>query len=483
MTRGRLAVHAHLYQPSRVDPFSGLVPADPSAAPFHDWNARIAAECYRPIAERGTLAFASFDLGPTLSGWLSDAEPDVLGGIVAADRASGGAMAQGFHHAILPLASDRDRRTEIRWALRDAEWRLGRRPDGFWLPETAVDRATLLDLAEAGVRYTILAPWQATGTIDPRRPYRVDLGSGRSIMVAFFDADLSAAISFDPGTTVDADRFARERVVPRFDDGTGHDGDQVDGMAPIVLIATDGELYGHHQPFRDLFLDRLVRAREEGDDPGYESVVLADVLREADPASLPSATVADDTSWSCHHGILRWSGGCACVEDGRWKASLRTALDGLAAAIDRVLEATVGDATDAWALRDAYVDVLLGAEGRERFAARWLPAMTDELRGGVLRVLEASRWRLAMYASDGWFWEDPARPETSQVLRSAARAARLADPDGRLGLERTLIAGLAPIVSQETGLRGAALYARALSETGRPAPEPGSAAGLGPVGP
>ena len=52
MSRGRLVVHGHFYQPLRVDPFSGTVPADPSAAPFENWNARVAAECYRPNAER-----------------------------------------------------------------------------------------------------------------------------------------------------------------------------------------------------------------------------------------------------------------------------------------------------------------------------------------------------------------------------------------------------------------------------------------------
>ncbi|HXI79708.1 MAG TPA: glycoside hydrolase, partial [Verrucomicrobiae bacterium] len=155
MSRGRLAVHAHFYQPSRLDPWTGRVPTEPSAAPFHDWNERVNAECYRPNAERGTLAHISFDLGPTLASWLATADPGTHGRFVADGSA---AIAQAYHHTILPLASAADRRTEIAWGARDFELRFGRRPRGMWLPETAVDVPTLRALADAGITFTILAP-------------------------------------------------------------------------------------------------------------------------------------------------------------------------------------------------------------------------------------------------------------------------------------------------------------------------------------
>ena len=170
-------------------------------------------------------------------------------------------MAQPFHHTILPLATLADRRTEIRWGLRDFERRFGRRPTGLWLPETAVDLATLSLLVDEGVTHTILAPWQLAGEgLDTRRPYRVEVGDGRSIVVVAYDGGLSASVSFETDATTDADRFARERVVPRLSEWI--DGD--DGPTPFALIATDGELYGHHQPYRDFFLQRLVRAGGPG---------------------------------------------------------------------------------------------------------------------------------------------------------------------------------------------------------------------------
>jgi hypothetical protein len=481
--RGRLVVHAHFYQPLRVDPFSGRVPADPAAAPFHDWNARIDAECYRPNAERGTLARISYDVGPTLEGWLATNAPASAAGFVAGDRppapaasaatdaaSHGNAIAQAFHHTILPLASAADRRTEIRWGLRDFQVRFGRPSEGLWLPETAVDLPTLRVLAEVGVRYTILAPWQSVDTnIDTRRPYRVDLGGGRAITVAFYDAGLSAAVSFEPAATGDADRFARERVATRLA-GTPFP----DGETGLIVIASDGELYGHHQPFRDLFLQRLVAPGPAVPDRGFDIANLATALLEPPGRVLRTTRIAERTSWSCHHGVARWGWECPDAADGRWKAPLRAALDRLAAGIDAATDSSFGTlsrAPDRLAARDAYVDVVIGAETPDAFAARWLGGRVGApTRARFLGLLEAQRWRLAMYASDSWFWDDPIRPETRQNLRCAARAVRLVDATCGTRLERAFVADLGLFTSPGQGLDGAAIYRAALSEVGQPGP-------------
>ena len=194
------------------------MPLDPTAAPAHDWNERISADCYRPNAELGNLGAMSWDLGPTLAGWLEQRRPDRLSRVRRRRSRAPTGMAQPFHHTILPLASAADRRTEVRWGLRDFEVRFGRRPTGMWLPETAVDLATLRLLADEGIAHTILAPWQVDGgsCLDTRRPVRIDLGDGRSIVAVLYDGLLSAAVSFEPTATVDADAFVRDRLVPRF---------------------------------------------------------------------------------------------------------------------------------------------------------------------------------------------------------------------------------------------------------------------------
>ena len=189
MSRPSLVVHGHFYQPARIDPLTGVVPPDPTAAPARDWNARIAAECYRPNAVAGNLGRISWNVGPTLADWMQEGDPVAYQGFVDGDAGANG-LAQPYHHTILPLASIADRRTEIRWGLRDFEVRFGRRATGMWLPETAADSDTLRLLADEGVTHTILAPWQLAGDLDPRRPYRVDLGDGRSIVVVIYDAGL-----------------------------------------------------------------------------------------------------------------------------------------------------------------------------------------------------------------------------------------------------------------------------------------------------
>jgi hypothetical protein len=438
-----------------------------SAAPFRGWNERIDAECYRPNAERRNFARISFDMGPTLSGWLAEHDPATLARIVSDGT---GAMAQPFHHAILPLASLRDRRTEIRWGLRDFALRFGRRSEGLWLPETAMDRPTLRIAAAEGVRHTILAPWQAAEPeIDTRRAYRVDPGGGRSVVVAFYDRALSGAVSFQDEATADADRFARDWVAPRLS------GPLPLGVTePFVVVATDGELYGHHKPFRDLFLQRLVSAGPEVTDRGFDVVPLSDVVHEGPRLPLPLARVREGTSWSCHHGILRWSAECPCVVDGRWKAPLRAAFERLAGAIDAttdgLLRAAHIDPADFWDARDRYVDVIVGAADPDAFATDMPGAPARKARRRLLLdLLDAQRWRLAMFASDGWYWDDPAREETRHILRCAAKAVRTIDPLAGSRLEERLLEDLSLLSSAARRMDGAAIYRAALDEVGQPA--------------
>jgi hypothetical protein len=466
VTRGHLAVHAHFYQPLRIDPWTGRVPEEPSAAPFHDWNARIAAECYRPNAVRGNLERISWNLGPAIAAWLAEHDPETHARFVAAAR---NGIAQAFNHAILPLASAVDRRTEIRWGIRDFELRFGRRPSGMWLPETAVDLPTLRILAEEGIQFTILAPWQSVdSSIDTRHPYRVDLGDGASIVAIFYDAGLSTAVSFEPEATSDAHRFARERVAAR-----------LDGSAPagfegsLGVIATDGELYGHHQQFRDLFLEHLVAPMAGSSERAFEIASLTSAI-DGGADRYPAARIAERTSWSCHHGVARWSTECPDAYDGRWKGPLRAALDRLAGGIDEATEAAFGrtiGAPDPWQLRDDSVDVVVGHLDPAAFAADHLGGVADTGdRDRLMALLEAQRWRLAMFASDAWYWDDPIRPETKQVLRTAARAVRIVDQIAGTHLERRLVADLALFSSPSRRLDGAAIYRTALAEIGQPAP-------------
>ncbi len=479
-----LAIHGHFYQPDRRDPVSGCVPDDASAAPAPNWNERIATECYRPNAIAGNFTRIGWDAGPTLLLWLREAHPDVHAALAMAAAPSlpprvrsgrrpvgpsgRGAMAQGFHHAILPLAIDRDRRTEIIWGTEDFALRFGRAPEGFWLPECVVDLATLRDLADAGISYVILAPWQAADWVDTRRPYRVELGEGRRIVVMFYDGGMSSDISFRDEASSNADRFMSEYVASRSET-------LPDGSEPIVLVATDGELYGHHKSYRDWFLRALPEAAERA---GVRLRTLGDIVAELDVAALPEVHINERTSWSCHHGALRWGETlvdaegvhrpgttCWCTGESDWKPALRVAFDRLADRLDRASEDFfTARGLDFWAIRDRYAPVAAGFADPDAFA--WAAVAGSPIAGDpdatllVRDLLDAARSRLAMFTSCAWFWDDPSRPETLACLRYAAHALATVRRITGVDAEPELLADLAVIRSLRTGESGDDLYRR-----------------------
>lgn len=454
MINRSFCIHGHFYQPPREDPLTGIIPHEIGAAPFPNWNERIHAECYRPNAELGNFERISFNLGPTLTAWMAKYDPATLGLIVGQDRENvnrfgiGNAIAQAYNHTILPLASYRDKVTQVAWGIAEFEHRYGRKPQGMWLPETAADTETLGVLAEQGIEFTILAPWQAnTYDLDPTEPYRVALPEGRSITVFFYHRDLSGAVSFNPAMTINADHFALYDLVSHF----SYEKDQR-GEPQFLLLASDGELYGHHQPQRDRFLARLVdgASAQAGMVPSFPGMWLQEFRVRR------SISLHEKTSWSCLHGVSRWMGNCACTPgDGRWKAHLRYALERLSSALDGLYQDHTGAfIADPWKMRDQYIRVMLADQPAEDYihemAGRRLPPETT-IR--IHLLLEAQRERQRMYTSCGWFFDDFDRIEPKNNLAYAAQAVRLARLATGVDLEPFILADLQRVASQRTRLR------------------------------
>src|SRR5205085_3918282 len=162
-------------------------------------------------------------------------------------NAHGSAIAQAYNHVILPLANARDKQTQVRWGIRDFEKRFGRKPEGMGLPETAVDVASLEALAAEGIAFTILEPHQAkpdSGPIDPTRPYRCTLPSGRSIAIFFYDGPISRAVAFE--RLLARGENLAHRLLAAFSESKT--------QTQLVNIATDGETYGHHHRYGDMAL-------------------------------------------------------------------------------------------------------------------------------------------------------------------------------------------------------------------------------------
>ena len=172
-------------------------------------------------------------------------------------------MAQAYNHLIMPLATSRDKRTQVLWGIRDFEHRFGRRPEGMWLPETAVDLESLDIMAAEGILFTVLAPRQASRVraiggewrdvsgegIDPKKPYLCRLPSGRTMALFFYDGPISHDLAFG-NLLANGELFAKRLVA----------GFSADAKGPeLVHIATDGETYGHHHRFGDMALAYALR--------------------------------------------------------------------------------------------------------------------------------------------------------------------------------------------------------------------------------
>jgi alpha-amylase/alpha-mannosidase (GH57 family) len=488
-----VCVHGHFYQPPRENPWLEVVEVQDSAAPYHDWNERITAECYAPNgASRITnqqneivrivnnYARMSYNFGPTLLKWMEDNARRTYRMVVDADRASAerysghsSAIAQVYSHIIMPLASERDARTQIRWGIADFEYRFGRKPEGMWLAETAVSRSVLGLMAAEGIKFTILAPhqcarvrklaaaqspvapsiprsgmggnedvqpWTETpnATVDTTHPYLVHLDEGRSIAVFFYDGPTSRAIAFE-GLLNSGEAFA-QRLVARFQPGapsTNNEQRTTDNAARLSHVATDGESYGHHHRYGEMALSYAMHLIETGAVPNPDSNSRVRLTNYAEfLAHFPptwEAEVVDDTSWSCVHGIERWRSDCGC-NGGRagwnqqWRGPLREALDYLRDSTAPLAEALAKPLLrDLWAARDAYVSVILDRAATNAFLARHSThTLTPAERVAALELMELERHTQLMYTSCGWFFDEVSGIETLQVIAYAGRVLQLA---------------------------------------------------------
>jgi alpha-amylase/alpha-mannosidase (GH57 family) len=476
-----VCIHGHFYQPPRENPWLETVETQDSAAPYHDWNERICAECYatngaaRIQNEENQItrivnnySRMNFNFGPTLLSWLRDNAPRTHRMIVDGERRSrrnykghSSAIAQVYNHIIMPLASERDRITQIRWGIADYQYHYGAPPDGMWLAETAADTETLELLAEHGIRFTLLAPHQcrrirglksgapapeaasqdgtsaaaASGTttiaepawigtpdasVDTTRPYLLRFKSGKSIAVFFYDGPASRAIAFE-GLLNSGENFVG-RLKAAFKDKP---------HAQLIHVATDGESYGHHHKHGEMALAYALRLLER--DKTVKLTNYGNFLAQFPPEY--ECEIVENTSWSCAHGVERWRSNCGC-NGGRagwsqeWRKPLRDALDVLRDAIAPLTEEAGAQLfKDVWVARNAYIAVILyrTQESADRFFLEFQKhKLSENERIRALALMEMQRHAQLMYTSCGWFFDDISGIETVQVIAYAARVLQLA---------------------------------------------------------
>ena len=465
-----ICVHAHFYQPPRENPWLEEIESQDSAYPHHDWNERVTSECYAPntashvLDATGRIAKLvdnysriSFNFGPTLLSWMETHAPEVYKAIIEADGKSrkrfsghGSAIAQAYSHLIMPLANSGDKRTQVIWGMKDFEHRFGRKPEGMWLPETAVDLETLDLMAGQGIKFTILSPYQARrvrrigdrrwrdvsgGKIDPKMPYSCKLPSGRTINLFFYDGPVAHDVAFG-GLLKSGEAFAK-RLLDLF---------PPDQKQPsIVHVATDGETYGHHFRFGDMALAYCLHHMESNN--LARITVYGEYLEKNPPKH--EVEIIENSSWGCAHGVERWKSDCGCKIgthprwNQRWRAPLREAMDWLRDALIPIYEKEMAHFTkDPWGARDDYIEVILDRSVRnvERFlSAHATRKLSREEKVKILKLLEMQRHSMLMYTSCGWYFNEISGIETVQVLWHAARAMQLAEDVSGSDLEPNFI--------------------------------------------
>ncbi len=452
-----ICIHGHFYQPPRENPWLESVELQDSAAPYHDWNERITFECYAPNASARLLdgegrierivsnySRISFNFGPTLLSWMKSMMPDIHDAIVEADKKSrdrfsghGCALAQCYNHMIMPLANRRDKYTQTLWGIHDFKHRFGRDPEGMWLAETAADDESLDVLAELGIKFTILSPYQAArvrplngndewadvngGKIDPSRPYLVKLPSGRTITIFFYDGPIARSVAFEH-LLANGEHFAN-RLMQTYGDSNED---------RLISNATDGESYGHHFHNGDMALAYALHVIESSADARLS--IYGEYLERHPPTD--EVQIHQGSAWSCSHGVGRWKEDCGCNSGGhagwnqRWREPLRNALDQLRDKLIEIHETAAAKfLKDPWAARNDYIEVILDRSPESIagfFSRHAVHEFNEAEQVAALRLLEIQRHAMLMYTSCGWFFDEISGPETVQVIQYAARAIQLA---------------------------------------------------------
>jgi len=452
----KICIHGHFYQPPREDPFSNYIPDETGAEPFRNWNERILFECYQPNAKARNFEKLSFNVGPTLFNWLADFDPEVSDMIIEQEQENyhrfgvGNGMAQGYNHLIMPLATLEDKITQVRWGIEDFYYRFGHKPDGLWLPETAVDLETLCVLSDFGIKFTILAPWQVIPEEASRGPFLIDLSNGREPFIVFtYDQELSTQVSFNPSATVNGDLFLDNLLHTR-----------PDNPNELVLIASDGELYGHHQPFRDYFLSYLMDGA--GARRNIEWTYPAKWLQEHEVTT--KARLVENSSWSCMHGVDRWKQACGCTPNATWKAALRDALDHTAEILDTLYIQTLSPIfPEPWELRHLYIEVLWGKRTLQDLCYQLSGRMLSQMELNVVQdLLSAQYERQRMFTSCGFFHDEFYRLEPQNNIAYAAKAVYLTERATGAELRSVVTELLKQVQSEKTSLRGDTVFSQTM---------------------
>lgn len=471
-----IIIHGHFYQPPREDPYTGVVPIQENAKPYDNWNEAIFATCYKPNSASRYLspdgrvdhiynnyARISVNIGQTLLDWADEAHPIFLKMLRRADAESmkryghTSFMAQAFNHTIMPLDSEHTKRIQTVWAIESFKKRFGHDPEGFWLAECAINDEVVDILSEYGIKFVVLAPWQANkidgiptqnGTMPCDRPFILKGKKGGEISAFFYNPEFSSGVSFGHMLR-DADAMFKslKDLKTKMED------------PDLISWATDGEIYGHHEPFGDMGLAALIRKIDESEE--FELDNFGSFLEKHPATEVATLSPGDEglgTSWSCMHGVGRWFRNCGCHTGGpdswnqKWRGPLRKAFNNLETSariiIDKETKRILGKDADYQKITLDYKVVVSHEKNVSEFIDG-LGIKEEQDKVALATLLEAFRNIMFSYTSCGWFFNDISGIEPRQNIAYGMYAAQLLNRFSKTDLCAQLLEDLKEAKSNE----------------------------------
>ncbi|NLI11022.1 MAG: DUF3536 domain-containing protein [Elusimicrobia bacterium] len=458
------SLHAHFYQPPRENPWTGEIGLQDSAFPYDNWNHRIFMECYLPnlygriknykgeiLETVNNYEYLNFNFGPTLLNWIENEYPYYYEKIIETAKrikekeGFSNIIAQSYNHTILPLDNFQNKVIQILWGIKDFHLRFGFYPEGFWLPEAAVNEDVLRILIDQKIKYVILAPYQIKNIRDLKTGNPVlrkdsspcifydktpqgEKIKERNIAIFPYEGELSRKAAFED-ITDNSSSFAS--AVSSFYRENEENG--------LVVLASDGETYGHHKKFADLTLSHAFKY--ELAKRGIETISLSKYLSLYPPKNeceLEPGLDKEGTAWSCSHGVRRWKGGCPCGDEGKydtlWRVPLRSAMQWLSAVADDIyIQYAPQYFSNPQKADEEFVNILTVKEIDNFFASN-LKEGADRKKAALL--LDIRKYSMFIFTSCGWFFNDISRIETKQNLKYAAKISEIASQFGFKGIDR-----------------------------------------------
>lgn len=401
--------HGHFYQPVRLNPFIWEVEQEDSAYPFNNWNERLSRECYIPNAYAhikdkdkvidiiNNYKYISFDTGYTLLFWLNENIRWLLEKKIKEGKTNG--LFLTFNHTILPLDPLFEKEAQVYWGKRSYEYFMGERAFGCWIPELAVDYETLEVLFKYNTEFVILAPHQVKNN---KKNYgKIRLKNGY-IKAFIYNEELSKDISFGELLN-DAKRLLD--IIKNYE-------------SELLLIATDGETFGHHKKFGEMGLAYIIK--------NYELKTLNELSHQLNFDD--ELELVENTSWSCVHGIERWRSDCGCQTGGmpgwhqKWREPLRKALEFLRFTLNSVLDSYFSKINiNKESIVLNYIDVILGVRSIDDYLESF-NIKDQQVKKDVASLLFAYLCTHFAFSSDAWFFADIGGIEVIHSL-SFAKAA------------------------------------------------------------